>query len=142
MVVVRKVINDTLSNNGIIISTNNNDLKIPKKKHINPSVLYPTCASSIIFVHHHSYIEYGSLCMAANSDGKKKVTAHQSSSRDVGGIHTHRYLTHLSGSVAERLSHGDVTHSWRTGGLPIIQCLSSLGSPGKKRQPGTNKIYY
>lgn len=31
MVVVIKVINDTLSNNGIIISTNNNDLKIPKK---------------------------------------------------------------------------------------------------------------
>ena len=41
--------------------------------------------------------------------------------------------THLSGSVAERFSHGDVTHSWGTGRLSIMQRLSSLGSPGQKK---------
>lgn len=41
--------------------------------------------------------------------------------------------TDLSGPVAEGLSHANVTHSWRTGGLTIIQCLSSLGCPGNKK---------
>lgn len=49
--------------------------------------------------------------------------------------------THLSGSVAERLSQGDVRHSWRTGGLPVIQRLSPLGSPGKKKQTGSTEGY-
>lgn len=60
------------------------------------------------------------------------------------GRHTYdkyRYMqTHLSGPVAEGLSHGDVTHTLRTGGLTIIQCLCSLGSPGKKRKITSTKI--
>ncbi len=53
---------------------------------------------------------------------------------------SYRYLrTHLSGSVAERLSHGDVTHSWRTGRLSVKQRLSPLGSPGKKKK---NREYW
>lgn len=38
----------------------------------------------------------------------------------------------LSGSVAERLGHGDVTHTGGTGGLPVVQRLRSLGSPVQK----------
>lgn len=38
--------------------------------------------------------------------------------------------TDLSGSVAEGLGHGDVTHPRRTGGLPVVQGLMSLCRPG------------
>lgn len=44
------------------------------------------------------------------------------------------FFADLSGPVAERLSHGDVTHSRRTGGLTIVQCLSSLGCPGNRKK--------
>lgn len=44
------------------------------------------------------------------------------------------FFADLSGPIAERLSHGDVTHSRRTGGLTIIQCLSSLGCPGNRKK--------
>lgn len=43
------------------------------------------------------------------------------------------FFADLSGPIAERLSHGDVTHSRRTGGLSIVQCLSSLGCPGNRK---------
>lgn len=47
-----------------------------------------------------------------------------------GQLWTAWLFADLSGPIAERLSHGDVTHSRRTGWLSVVQCLSSLGRPG------------
>lgn len=41
-------------------------------------------------------------------------------------------MTRLSGSVAEGLSHGDVAHSWRTDGLPVIEGLNPPGGSGRR----------
>ena len=36
---------------------------------------------------------------------------------------------HVSGPVAEGLSHGDVAHARRVAGLPVVEGLGSLRSP-------------
>lgn len=51
-------------------------------------------------------------------------------------IMTRRPNTRLSGPVAEGLSHGDVAHSCRTGGLSVIEGLNPPGGPGKNSQTG------
>lgn len=47
--------------------------------------------------------------------------------------------TDLSSSVAEGLGHGDVTHTLRAGGLTVVHCLMSLGSPGKEEKNGRDE---
>lgn len=49
-------------------------------------------------------------------------------------------VTRLSGSVAERLSHGDVAHSWRTDGLSVIEGLNPPGGPGKGTETGSKNL--
>lgn len=49
-------------------------------------------------------------------------------------------MTRLSGSGAERLSHGDVAHSWGTDGLSVIEGLNPPGGPGKGTETGSQNI--
>lgn len=72
-----------------------------------------------------------------NSNGRKEARTQWSS-----GSEFRYFRTDLSGSVAERLSHGDMTHSWRTGVLPIMECLSSLGSPGNGAHRSSTSYYW